>query len=241
MERAHDLELAFVIHMQPFRNTSLLCYLLTQAYGRISVIAKGARTAKSKYRGNLRQFVPLLVGLSGKSDLRTLTQVEPSGLSISLSGKALLCGLYINELISRLLTTYDPFPDLFEAYLETLKELSHGEDLELHLRIFEKTLLQEIGYGLPLEYEANTNEPINPAQDYHLYPGEGFLPIRQNTKVHEKRLAIFPGKHLLMFANNELNDKNVLRDAKRITRITLQNLLGHKPLYSRLLFQEVAT
>ena len=88
------LQPAYVLHTRAFRDTSLLVDLFTLKYGRISCLARGAKSSKSKLRGLLLSFVPLLVSWSGKSDLVTLGKVEADNLAYNLSGTNLLSGFY---------------------------------------------------------------------------------------------------------------------------------------------------
>ncbi|HEX9180477.1 MAG TPA: recombination protein O N-terminal domain-containing protein, partial [Burkholderiales bacterium] len=75
----HEAEPAFVLHSYPFRETSLVVEAFSRNFGRIGLVAKGARRPKSNLRGLLLAFQPLLVSWSGKTELRTLTRAEWQG------------------------------------------------------------------------------------------------------------------------------------------------------------------
>ncbi|MCB1827507.1 MAG: DNA repair protein RecO, partial [Coxiellaceae bacterium] len=107
---------ARVLHARSFRETSLLVDFFTQEHGRVCAVARGARTQRSKFRGLLQPFIPVTISWSGRSDLVTLSDAEPCGMPLSFSGTALLSGLYINELLVRLLARHDPHPELFMYY-----------------------------------------------------------------------------------------------------------------------------
>ena len=64
METRVLLQPAYVLHSQPFQNTSLLVDFFTIDYGRVRAVAKGARREKSKYRSLLQLFHPLLTFLN---------------------------------------------------------------------------------------------------------------------------------------------------------------------------------
>ncbi len=151
MKSRVTLHPVFILHTRPFRDTSLLVDALTTEYGRISVLARGVRTARTPLRGILQPFVPLLMSWSGKGELVSMSKVEAVGLPYSLQGKALISGFYLNELIMRLLHRYDPHPILYDAYQQALLGLQQKTTIELVLRLFEKCLLKELGYGLQLE------------------------------------------------------------------------------------------
>lgn len=144
------LQPAFVLHARPYRDTSLLVELLTAERGRLTVLARGVRNQRSRFNGLLVPFSPLLVSFSGKTDLQVLRQVEANGLSYNLRGNMLLSGFYLNELLIRLLQRHEPHPNVYQAYQYTLNVLADTVQPEPALRLFEKYLLVDIGYGLQL-------------------------------------------------------------------------------------------
>ncbi|MEC7605463.1 MAG: DNA repair protein RecO, partial [Pseudomonadota bacterium] len=113
------LQPAYVLHRRPFRNTSLLVDLFTLDFGLIRAVAKGARRQKSRSRALLQLFQPLLVSVSGKGEVKTLTSVESNVSALRLQGVRLLSGLYVNELLSRLLQNQEEHAGLYESYRET--------------------------------------------------------------------------------------------------------------------------
>ena len=95
-------EPAFVLHRRPFSESSLVVELFTRNLGRVAALAKGARRPGSPLR-LLDPFQPLLIGMSGRGELPTLTHAEADGCAYALAGGALFCGFYLNELLLRLL------------------------------------------------------------------------------------------------------------------------------------------
>lgn len=227
------LEPAYVLHTRSYRDTSLLLELFTKEHGRISAIARGAKSARSKFKGILQPFLPLVVSWCGKTDLLTLTAAEQSGLAHQLSGDALICGFYLNELLMRLLHRYDAHANLFNIYQQTLTGLQNSNLQQEKLREFEKQLLVELGYALQLDREAQTGTMINPGQFYFFNPNEGLFPC-DNPHSKDRSKQVFLGENLLALHMNEFH-KN-LSDAKRLLRIALSHLLGDKPIRSRELF-----
>src|SRR5689334_3379961 len=86
----------FVLHSYPYKETSLIVELFSRDYGRVPLVAKGAKRPHSKLRGVLQTFQPLSVSWSGKSEVRTLTGAEWVGGMLPLEKSALLCGFYLN-------------------------------------------------------------------------------------------------------------------------------------------------
>jgi DNA repair protein RecO (recombination protein O) len=221
------LQPAFVLHSRPYRDTSLLVELLTAQYGRLTVIARGVRSARSRVYGLLAPFSPLLISFSGKTDLQTLQKVETNGLSYNLNGNNLLSGFYLNELLIRLLQRHDPHPNIFQIYQQTLVALAECQDPEIALRLFEKHFLADLGYGLQLDRTVN-NELVLPEEKYNFEFGVGLKKAENGD---------FPGQSLLALHTETLSTLEELRDAKRLLRPVIATLLGDKPLKSRELFR----
>ncbi|MHB1946752.1 MAG: DNA repair protein RecO [Gammaproteobacteria bacterium] len=228
---------AFILHHRPYRETSLILDLLTQDHGRLSVIARGVRTARSRTRALLQPFTPLLVTWQGKSELMTMGSVEAQGAPIQLRGDCLLSAFYLNELLIRILHKHDPHPKLYTIYQETLLELQDAQLAQKTLRLFEKKLLEELGYGHQLQYDISHGNPFVAEQNYQFFPEQGFELYQEGCIVAEA--FIFSGKSLIALEKEQLDDEQSLRDAKRLMRLLLAPLLGSQPLQSRKLFLEV--
>lgn len=229
-----SLQPAFILHHHPYRETSLLLQVFTFEYGRLSLIARGIRRNRSLLRPLLQPFSPLLLSWQGKTDLMTLQQAEPQNTPIQLKGECLLSGFYLNELLMRLVQKHDPQPQLYTIYQHTLLELERDCAPQKHLRLFEKKLLAELGYGLPLQHAEPDNQPLLADQFYRFYPDKGF-----ELCTNHIGQSVFSGRSLIALAADKLEDPSVLHDAKRLMRIALGTLLGPQPLHSRKLFTGV--
>ncbi len=232
MSQRVTLQPVFVLHSRSFSNTSLIVELLTHSNGRLPVLARSARGMKSRYKGKLQPFSPMLASWSGRGELMSLGNVELCGAPFRLEGPALLCGFYLNELLMRLLHRDDPHPDIFQSYEEALKNLENPDIIPKTLRQFEKQLLDQLGYGLSLKMEAETRKSIDPSAKYQFYPDRGFVLYQGSIE----NPLIFQGKNLLAIANDEWTDVEVLKDAKKIMRLAISRHLGDRPLKSRELF-----
>ncbi|WP_217551177.1 DNA repair protein RecO, partial [Pantoea sp. GbtcB22] len=79
----------------------------------------------------------------------TLRNAEAVSLALPLSGITLYCGLYDNELLSRVLEQQIPFSDMFFDYLNCTQTLAAGNGSpEPALRRVELALLGHLGYGV---------------------------------------------------------------------------------------------
>ena len=228
-----DLEPCFVLHNRPWRETSLIVEVFGAQSGRFALVARGARRAASPLRGVLQPFVPLLVSWSGRGELGTLRAAEPDGPVPPLSGRGLVGGLYLNELLMRLTHRHDPHPELLLDYRQTVIALSEHADIEPTLRIFEKRLLSAIGYGLVLEQEAGNERPVQVGREYRYLPEAG--PVA-GKDTGEPGVDV-SGATLLALAREHLDSAEQVSQAKRLMRFVLQGLIGPRPLGSRMLFR----
>lgn len=232
MRSFDQLQAAYILHTRPYRDTSLLIDAFTASQGRINLIAKGARGVrgrKSRFRGTLQAFVPLLLSWRGNTDLMNLINAEPNPIPLPhLTGKLLVCGLYLNELLIRLLYRYDPYPHLFQAYQTTLCSLS--DNPAVALRLFEKKLLAELGYALYLNKDSLTNQTLLPYQSYQFIPSQGLV-ICLNKSLPKQ--SIFSGASLLAMHHETWDTSTHLLDAKRLFRLALNYLLEGKTIRSR--------
>ncbi len=224
---------AFVLHQRAYRESSLLLEVFSSQHGRLGLVAKGARRPHSRLRGILQPFHPLTISWSGRGELHTLTHAELNGAPLILEGRKLLSSLYLNELLMRVLHRHDAHPALFNWYCETLRFLSGPALEEPALRIFEKRLLEELGYGLVLSHDVDSHAPIEGEREYYYQQDKGpritAPPSVPTVKVQ--------GRTLIALANEHLNDPELLRESKALMRLVLKPHLGNKPLQSRALFR----
>jgi DNA repair protein RecO (recombination protein O) len=177
----------------------------------------------------LQPFLPLLLSWSGRSELSNLMAAEQTGPAIRIPATRLLSGFYVNELLLRLLQPHDPYP-LFEGYHQTLQGLAEAEHEEPILRIFEKHLLAELGYGLLLDSEAPDHKPIESTGTYRYILEHGPTALEGNGTG-----ILLSGKALLALHRESLDDPVVLREVKRLTRAALEARLQGRPLKTRTL------
>lgn len=237
-----DLTPVYILHTRFFRNTSLIVELFSQTHGHISVVARSARGPQSRYKGQLQLFSPMLASWFGLHELKTLGNTELNSMPLQLNQNALFCGFYLNELIMRLLQKEDPHPQLFNLYHESLCQLEKSgsgsgsgrkntNNLPAILRLFEKKLLENLGYGLPLTHDVKTREKIQSDCHYEFIPNQGFF--LSNTTSHHQN---FSGADLMAIHAEKFDTESVANSAKRLMRLAISHLLGNNTLKSRELF-----
>lgn len=224
------LEPAYILHSRDYRDTSLIIDVLTRDSGRFSLVVRGGRSAKSKVRGRLQPFTPLLLGSTGRGELKTATTIDFPGVAWRLQGQNLMLGLYVNELLYRLLEKFDPVPEIYESYEHLLQALQSAAGGVSSIRLFELTLLGALGYGISFEYDASNGEPVTEQLRYRFIAQEGF----RRTAADDQET--FTGAELLSIAAGELEHVSDAK-LKQVTRSSLGVLLGDKPLKSRSLFR----
>ena len=233
-QRIQD-ESAFVLHSYPFRETSLILEVFSRQHGRVALVARGARRPRSALRGLLMGFQPLQMSWFGKHELRTLHSAEWQGGQPQLQGTALLCGFYLNELLLNLMARDDPHENLFDYYLQTLQRLAQEDDHAFTLRCFEKHMLQELGYALLLESEADSGRPIVPTQNYRYILERGAI---AETADSSQGMPVL-GKTLLDMAADDYTDPATAQQSKQLMRMLLNHHLGGKILHTRELIKDL--
>nr|WP_240162518.1 DNA repair protein RecO [Glaciimonas sp. PAMC28666] len=218
----------FVLHSYPHRETSLILDVFTRDYGRIALVAKGAKRPLSKLRGVLQTFQPLSLSWSGKSEIRTLTAAEWVGGMLPLEKSALLCGFYLNELLVKLLARDDAHPVLFNHYVVTLNKLAHQEPAPIVLRQFERALLKETGVSGDFTVCTGTRQRVEPDLLYVVDPERG----PRVARVSDSWPSV-SGKTLLDMAREDYSDSNTQSQSKVLMRFLLAYHLGGAPLNTR--------
>jgi DNA repair protein RecO (recombination protein O) len=228
-----DNQPVFILHTYSFKETSLVVEIFSRQFGRVAMVAKGARRPRSAMRGQLQSFQMLSATWSGKNELKTLHSLEWADGLVLLQGEALMCGFYLNELLLRLLPREDAHETLFDYYRATLKQLALSENLATDLRRFELKLLQEMGYAVPLQEDEN-GEPILPQKSYRYEAEYGASALGQT-----KNGVQLSGQTLLDMANDDYISAQTQQQSKQLMRYLLQHYLGEKPLYTRQLLMDL--
>jgi DNA repair protein RecO (recombination protein O) len=219
---------AFVLHSYPYKETSLIVELFTRDFGRVALIAKGAKRPHSQLRGVLQTFQPLTTGWTGKNELRTLTDADWVGGMLPLEKTALLCGFYLNELLVKLTARDDAHARLFDHYVSTLNQLAHNEPAPIVLRKFEMALLKETGVAADLTRCTVSRTKVLPDVHYVVDPDRGPRPERDEDMA--PRVA---GKTLLDMEREDYADPATQAQSKQLMRYLLSWHLGGAPLNTR--------
>lgn len=214
------LQLAWVLHRRAYQDTGLILELFTSQYGRVGAVARGGRKNPL-----LQPFQPLLVQLQGQGELLSLRQHEAADQAVRLTGSALYCGIYLNEVLLRLLHRHDKQTALLGPYADTLEALARqAQPADVVLREFELLLLAELGYAVDFRYDAQ-GQAILPTQRYAWYTELGW----------QQASTGWCGEDILALGERQWTE-TTRRAGRDILRAILAPYLGHKPLHSRQLF-----
>ncbi len=209
--------------------------MFTREYGRLTLVAKGCRRKKSAVRGVILPFKPVLLSWTGKGQLPILTGAEQTRHWPELTGISLFCGYYVNELILKLLHRHDPHDRLFDCYHETVLMLAKNGVTNTVLRIFEKNLLKEIGFGLVLDRDVETGKIIEPHHQYRYIPDRGPVKILGD---HQDGLVI-QGSTLCAIEQNTIQSGTASVESRKLIRALIEIQLNGKTLRSRRILNEV--
>jgi DNA repair protein RecO (recombination protein O) len=225
--RRVELAPAYLLHHQPWRDSSRILEVFAREHGRLTLFARAVRGPKAKLAPVLQPFQPLLLSWSGRGEAAQLTAAERARHAAQLPRAHLLSGFYLNELLLKLTTRHDALPELFDHYDATLEELRSAAGLEPVLRLFEKRLLEVLGYGLNLATEAKSGAQLAPNAFYMYQPALGFVPATRDS------VGALAGGSLLNLARETLSGTRELEDARRVLKAALAACLEGRPLATR--------
>jgi DNA repair protein RecO (recombination protein O) len=226
---------AFVLHTYPYKETSLIVEAFSRNFGRVALLARGARRPRSAMRGVLLSFQSLRLSWSASAELGNLVAAEWSGALRPLRGRGLMCGFYLNELLLRLLPRDDPHEGLFNIYSESLCSLSLKQDFSSTLRSFEKRMLAELGYAPLLAHDA-ASRPIDPAARYVYEPERG--PMLLTSSILKD--SSVSGQTLLDVAADDYGRAETREEARALMRSLIAERLHGQELHTRAVLKDLS-
>ncbi|MDR1310897.1 MAG: DNA repair protein RecO [Burkholderiaceae bacterium] len=219
---------AYVLHRHMYKESSLILDVFSRDYGRVVLVAKGAKRPHSRLRHVLQSFQPLLLGWSGRTELRTLFSVEWMGGVAPLENAALFYGFYLNELLLKLLAREDPHPALFDHYVRALTRFTRSESPQAVLRQFELAVLKETGVAADLSVNRSNGQPIEPDEVYVVEPEGGPRPAQMGDTL--PRVA---GQTLIDMVNEDYGSAMTQTQSKLLMRSLLTYHLNGVPIQTR--------
>jgi DNA repair protein RecO (recombination protein O) len=227
---------AYVLHHYDWSESSVILDLFTRPFGRLAVVAKGAKRPYSQLRAVLLPFQRLSVSVGTRrepeqAEVHVLRSAEWAASQPMLSGEPLLTGFYLNELLMKGLARQDAHPVVFDAYDRTLPALALDDDaaVQAALRAFELILLREMGVLPELARLTSTQQPVQAARRYTVRADAGVLPAAERDES-------VPGE-VLRLVQSALDDGD-LASLRKHCRTALTAL---KPMLRALLHYHLGT
>jgi DNA repair protein RecO (recombination protein O) len=239
MRRRTEQEPAFVLHSYPYKESSLIVEAFTRHRGRVGLLARGARRPRSAIRGTLLAFHPLRLSWSASAELGTLIAVEWAGGQPALSGMALMCGFYVNELLLRLLPREDAHEALFDAYAAAVARLGAGDEPSGLLRGFELKMLRELGYAPPLDRDAGSGTPVQPDERYAYLPERGPLALADSGPDGANAEFTVSGQTLLDMSREDFTRQETRDESRRLMRWLIAARLSGQTLHTSDMLREL--
>jgi len=238
--RAHasriESQPAYVLHRRAWRESSALLEVFSAEFGRVGLVVRGLRGARSQsWQAMLQPMQAVVLSWSGNGELPLVTQVEPAETRLDLRGEAVLAGLYLNELMLALLPRYEANLELFVRYGECLRQQLAADAVHRawHLRLFERDLLSAIGFPLPLNGDGESGE-LRVAASYIYVADQGCLIECDPTD----RQAI-AGEVLIALRDSHQPEVSAVAACRRWLREVLSPHLGNRELHAWSLMHEI--
>lgn len=141
---------ALVLRVVEFSETSSIVTLFTREFGKVRGLAKGARRLKGPFESALDLLAQCRIVFLRKSsdalDLLTEAKLERRFRPAQGDLAALYAAYYVAELLDELTLDHDPHPELFDAAVRALAELSQSGSVAVILSRFELTALRLLGH-----------------------------------------------------------------------------------------------
>ena len=151
--------MGYILRTRPYSEASVIVDLFTQDAGRMTCMTRPAKLRGKVQKGHLQSFRLLQLHWQGRSDLSRLTQTDERFRHRIPPGN-LLFGLYLNELLLKLVQTYAPLGELFTMYQHTLQLLCDSEVPMVVVMRFELALLKDLGHMPDLWQEDGAGRDI---------------------------------------------------------------------------------
>ncbi|MDK1670799.1 recombination protein O N-terminal domain-containing protein [Moraxella osloensis] len=245
----NQLLTGYILHQKPYGESRSLIYLFSEEWGVVHGIGKK----------NLPLFVPVQFFGNGKNSLKTFSQSQILQNHITLTGQSLYAGMYLNEILQKLLPVEEPFAEIWQAYQQCVANMAnlfvepaqsphYMTRLKWHLRRFENVLFEQLGYGFDFAKDA-LGDLIAPSQRYQYQLQQGFMPVLPLDKPD----ISLTGEQLLTWYQclqdeasfNQMMQqdfdlaKQLVNSISAMHRHLIDNLLNYQTLQSRELWQQL--
>ena len=216
---------AIILRSQKFRETSKILTLYTKKYGKMKVIAKGARGLKSRFYGSLEplNYISIVFYFIEKRDLQLISQADIRNyfkqIKTDLEKYSLTSIIF--EVILRSEYAEDPNPFLFNTVVQFLESLDLAADrYENRFFWFLLKFLQIYGFKPQFDACIHCGRRHTETIDFFFSISRGGL-ICQNCKTSEASgiaLSHPAIDYLIALENSDHNGIGVVIDSKQVVK-----------------------
>lgn len=231
--RRIQLAPGYLLHHRPYRESGRILEVWLRDHGRLTLFARGVSGPKSKLAAVLRPFQPLLLSFYLGREAGQLSGAECAEHVSGPAPGSLMAAFYLNELLMKLTSRHDPAPQLFDDYCWALRSFGEDGPPERTLRLFERRLLAQVGYGLTLSVEIG-GQAIEAQGLYRFRPSQGLYRVKTDGP------AVLAGESLLALEREDLAGERALRDARTLLKAALDECLEGRELSTRRVAKAVA-
>ncbi len=207
--------------------------IFTDKLGKIKAIGKGIRKQMSRSAGHLEPFcLSNLVIAEGKS-LDIITEAETIECFYYLRNKLELTNLscYLAEIIDKLTVEHEKHPDVFELFLEALRNVNQIEN-NLLIAYFESKLLSDLGFRPELKQCIKCHKKLGEI-NYFDYTDGGI--VCQNCSSSGEKITNNAIKLLRIFHKSNIEnikkikiDKKIVNEVKLISQKYIDYISGQE-------------
>lgn len=136
-----------ILGSRPFEEAGKLVTIFTSDYGKIRVIAKGAKRPTSKFGGRIETFslLDLLIAEGRNLDILSQCETIESFQKLRENAESIATGIYFIRIIDAATVDRQKNPNLFKLLAYSLKKLKDGEGVAVAVRFFEVNFLRVEG------------------------------------------------------------------------------------------------
>lgn len=236
---------AIVLKGMDFGEADRILTLYTRAFGKVRVIAKGARRPSSRLAGYVEPLAHGSFQLARGRELDVLTQAETRAAHRALREDLIstAAGWYVAELVDRFTVERAPSAPTFELLATALRRLDRGHPASLVCRWFDLHLLERAGFRPELWRCVTCGRPPEETENLWSPAAGGVVCARCRTGAGLVTiLSVRALKALRYLARSEFAEAARLRvdaalaaELERHLRLFLQHVLDRDVNAARLL------
>jgi DNA repair protein RecO (recombination protein O) len=219
---------AIILRRRNSGEADRLLTVFTPRYGKLQLMAKGARKITSRKAGHIELFMltDMQVARSRSWDIISQAVTVESYRAIREDLDKTSQAYYLAELIDRFTEENDPNQPLFELLALTLARLSHVDDPYITLRYFELHMLGLVGFQPQLHFCLTCEEAIEPVENNYFHIADGGVLCPRHGQVRPNAEIIpLPALKVLRFLQIEPWERAANLQLTPATRQQVENLL----------------